>query len=129
MSDTTIQCACSEDYGPCEDHAEVLAQREGARTRTADELAAVFISDAADLTRNGQEPGHDDSDAYATMLRYWQECPAGGWWDGENKSGYTYSEELHDASATAEGWLADIDAMVWQEDGYVIFRITGGPLA
>lgn len=42
-------CECDEDYGPCEAHIEVLVQREGGNTRTADELNSVFISDAVDL--------------------------------------------------------------------------------
>ena len=42
-------CECSEDDGPCENHIEVLTQREGGNTRTADELNSLFISEAVDL--------------------------------------------------------------------------------
>lgn len=40
---------CSEEYGPCDTHGETVVSREGASTRTADELQSMFIADAVDL--------------------------------------------------------------------------------
>ena len=42
-------CDCSDKYGPCELHGETLVQREGASTRTADELVLVLCHDLVDL--------------------------------------------------------------------------------
>lgn len=48
MSDD-FGCECSEEYGVCELHGEVLVQREGASTRTADELIRVLCHDLVAL--------------------------------------------------------------------------------
>lgn len=55
-----IKCECSDEYGPCEDHGTVLAQYEGASTRTADELTYIYVLECftilgQDLTPVAQE--------------------------------------------------------------------------
>ena len=121
--DYAAECGCSEDYGPCEDHSEVLAQRDGASTRTADELLAVFISDAEDITGR-PITGHDAS---AVAAEYWDATDnAGGWVDHDRFP--DLAEALHDAAIYGAEFALPEGVCVWWEDGYVISRITGGPL-
>lgn len=121
------ECECNENYGPCEDHMNVLAQREGASSRTGAELALVFLCDVqAILEADGRGTTRIDE-----MLSYWGEDHR---WnrhmgvetlvDSENDS-----EALRDDVELAEGMLGDVGANVYWEDGYVISRTTGGPLA
>jgi len=137
MSGAT-DCECSEDYGPCSDHSEVLAQREGASTRTADELLAVFIGDVSDILgrRITERDASDVADAYWTVTDN-----AGGWIDHDHSpvvigtdveatSMDVLGEALRDAATYgAEGALSDVGAVVWWDDGYVISRTIGGPLS
>jgi len=137
MSGAT-DCECSEDYGPCEDHSEVLAKRSGASTYTSDELLAVFIGDVADIL--GRRITEHDASAVADA--YWRATDnAGGWIDHDHApvvigadveatSMDVLGEALHDAATYgAEGALSDVGAAVWWDDGYVISRVIGGPLS
>lgn len=123
------ECECSEEYGPCEDHSEVLVQREGAAIRTADELCAVFIDDASSLidaeTVRDMQPWEQRNYVAAldTAREYWEANPSGGWAEDEDMCQY-----LADAVRDIEGMLPSGVSVYW-EDGYVITRITGGPLA
>ena len=118
------ECECSEEYGPCEDHSEVLAQRDGASTRTGDELLAVFIGDAEGIIGRPIT----EWDASAVAAEYWEATDnAGGWVDHDRFP--DLAEALHDAAIYgAESALYESGASVSWEDGYVISRITGGPL-
>ncbi len=124
---SATECECSEEYGPCEDHSEVLAQREGASTRTADELLAVFIGDAIDIMEGEEDliAGALIGTWSAVADAYWKACPNGGWAPIAEGDAYTLSEELADTANVVESYLP---ALVYWEDGYVISRITGGPL-
>lgn len=124
----TTACDCSEDYGPCEAHAEVLAQREGASLRTADELCAVFIGDVdALLAEAGVTPDAGMVAAVGDAEAYWNACPSGGWAPIGGADDYPLADALRDALTFAEQSLPE-GVYVWWDDGYVISRVTGGPL-
>lgn len=119
-------CECSEDYGPCEAHCIVLAQREGASVRTADELAAVYIGDVLSLIAEAldNEASAALSMARADAERYWAVCPNGGWVPIDDED-YSLADALRDSVMVCEtyapGWT------FW-DDGFRIVRVTGGPL-
>ena len=95
-------CDDGADLGSAPHSHEIYAQREGANTRTNDELSLIFSEDVADIVPNYTMPraterpmlGTDDWDA-------WQ--------------------ELADVAETA---LADAGFSVVWNDGYVIERVT-----
>lgn len=119
----SAECECSEEYGPCENHGEELAQREGASVRTADELLAVFIGDVEGVI--GRPIAEHDASAVAA--EYWTATDnAGGWIDHDRFP--DLAEALHDAATYGAEAALPAGAHVWWEDGYVISRITGGPL-
>ncbi len=150
------ECDCTEDYGPCESHSVTLVSREGASTRTADELAAVFLDDVRDLyTDAGREA--PTGDHYLVARDYWQAvedervrererasrdggyayvsgwAPTDGTITREDGSTYTWDEgelgqALSDAISAGESDLCDIGLDITWEDGYRIYRTTGGPL-
>lgn len=127
------QCDCSEDGGACATHSETIAQRVGSSNRSADELCAVFLDDAADaLAAAGSAfpTEWDDVRALADNSESWE----GSWLRTDltvpNASeGYSASDALRDAVSAAEHALGAIGLTVEWDDGYVIMRVTGGPLA
>lgn len=40
-----MNCECSSEYGPCEQHGDTLVIRDGASQRTADQLAMGLVED------------------------------------------------------------------------------------
>lgn len=101
----------------------MLAQREGAAVRTADELAAVYIDDVLALLAD-----IGDVDAVAALsaadadaARYWDACPMGGWAPID----YSLGEALQDSVAVCESYAP---GWTYWEDGYRIVKVTGGPL-
>jgi hypothetical protein len=138
--ETMTECECSEDYGPCEDHCEVMAQRAGASTYTADELAAVFLGDVAALFEYYGRPV-PTGDHYETAAIYWEATYHDGGWAPDSGavalspvvfarwSDGDLSQWLSDAITGAESDLADLGLSVFWDDGYVISRLIGGPLA
>lgn len=116
-------CSCSEEYGPCEGHADILAQREGASLRTADELAALFLSEAAYVLEEAAETDASLTEtagrAYTIACKY---DDVQGWCDDADRS-----QALHDDASMVETWLP-AGIHVWWNDGYVIARVTAGPL-
>jgi len=115
------QCECSEDYGPCEDHCTVLAQREGASCRTADELAFVFLCDAEDILRSNSG-GAPDADRVRAMLNEysdaeWSRPDVCGWLEDAD-----VAQALHDDVNMVESWLS---AWTLWDDGYSIVVPTG----
>ena len=110
-------CAdCSEDEGPCEAHSEILAQREGASLRTGDELALVFIEDALGIDPEVLSP-------YGQMV-YGEarEALASERHIEDPETADALSDVVHQVEAYLGLWVT------WN-DGYVIARVTGGPLA
>lgn len=131
------ECDCSEEYGPCEDHSEVLAQREGASARTADELAFVFLDDVLAIVQSSDDVTKmqvraDDYRRLRNDVAYWSEDEH--WTDNHGvrwldvDRDVNAPDRLMDALYHAASVLSDIDLMSWWEDGYMIARITGGPL-
>lgn len=127
-------CDCSEDYGPCEDHAEVLAQREGASTRTADDLVYVFLADVLAIgeARGWIAPnmlGKINADRLRTAEHHWSDDDL---WDDNYGVRWLKDQDdrdaLYDDQMMAESLLGDLGLSAWWEDGYVISRVTGGPL-
>lgn len=117
------ECYCT-DEGPCESHLEVLCSREGASLHTADELCAIFIGDVEDLRHDVRPWGAAMADAVALAGDYWEAHPSGGWCEDPDMS-----QALSEAVGAAESVLAsEVGAFVWWDDGYVVGRITGGPL-
>lgn len=110
MGTRTIDCDCSDEYGPCEQHCEMLVTREGASHRTADELARVFIDDAlnlgAELSPYGQGVLEKVDAAFEA--------------DGSWITDPDLAEALRDLSFQVEQYLADL-VVTW-DDGYTIVR-------
>lgn len=134
--DTHECCECSEEYGPCEEHCEVLAQREGASTRTADDLVYVFLTDVLAIAEAWEEDNRGEGEEMPapdlTKLReavdYWGDDSR---WDDQMGCRWVREDvdaEIHDEMYVGENVLADMGLSVWWEDGYVISRVTGGPL-
>ena len=125
------ECECSEEYGPCEDHAETLVVREGASCRTADEVQLQLCTDLADLI-TGEGRALPEGVA-ATLELWWEQCEdrrhMGVSWftDNDDDNAVVSFDELIDMSDKLSGELPDLQ--IWQEDGYRITRLTGGPLA
>jgi hypothetical protein len=110
IADVCSPDPCSEEYGPCEAHGEALYIREGAAVRTGDELAVVYLLDVATLT--GVEIAPDVA-RIVESLDGWTADPAD-------------ADALQDAVDRAP---LPPDVMAVWDDGYVIYRILGGPLS
>ena len=110
-------CGCSEEYGPCEDHATVLAQREGASTRSADDLANVFMYDAWELIPTAHEKirTKELADEYAAKLDDARHMGV-AWLEGDD------AQALHDDASMVETWLPSGIMVLW-DDGYRIVRV------
>lgn len=116
------ECECSEDYGPCEDHCIVLAQREGASTRTADELSYVLIMDVIGAS---EADGLKRSDVLSPYGESVIEDVEKAWTDG---SGWLDDRELADALYDVAHQVEDAsDYWIIHDDGYVMVKVTGGP--
>lgn len=149
------ECECTEDYGPCDRHSETIVSREGASTRTADELVAVFLSDVTDLYTEAGKTA-PTGEHYLTGSDYWQAVEDERVRERERASrdgGYAYvsgwaptdgtitredgtvvtwedgdmSQWLSDAISAGESDLCDIGWSITWDDGYRIYRVTGGP--
>lgn len=115
-----LVCACdecSDEYGPCEEHGEELAQRAGASSRTADELLAVFVADVRGIREAAGLPVAelDADEARLLAIEGWADTPED-------------SEQLAELAEHAEQSLPSGVHTYW-EDGYRIVRVIGGPLA
>ena len=128
------ECECSEEYGACEEHREVIAQREGASTRTADDLVYVFLTDVLAIgeERGWLAPnmlGKVNADRLRTAVHYWENDDL--WTDnyGCRWVRDDVDAEIHDELSIGESVLADLGLTVDWEDGYVISRtLPGSPL-
>lgn len=150
-------CYCSEDDGPCEDHLDLLVSREGAAQRTADELVAVFLGDVSGLWEDARGTA-PTGDHYDLAADYWQAVSEEGDRErerAEREGGFAYvsgwapesgkitradgsvyewadgemSQALSDAIPAGESDLADLGLSVQWDDGFIVYRLTGGPLA
>lgn len=111
---TYADCPASDECDYCPEGAEfaaghkheVFETRDGAASRTADELADVFL---------------DAVEHYAAPWKRPEYCPRDvvGWLDDPDAS-----QALSDCIALGEGALTDVGLSVEWEDGYVIERVT-----
>ena len=113
------ECECSEEYGPCVQHGEVLAQREGASVRTADELCVMFILDAlscgAELSPYGADVlARADANLAANER-------SGVAWFSNDEDGQSLADEVRSLVDQVESTL---DAVTYWEDGYQIVRLS-----
>jgi hypothetical protein len=124
------ECTCSEEYGPCEFHADTLIVREGASLRTADELGHEFLTDVAAVL--GAWPSDDYRDAATRIgnaLADNRSEMGTAWLPATETDSYSLADLLADTQSAAESALSAAGLSVYWEDGYRIMRITGGPLA
>lgn len=115
----TTSCDCSDEYGPCENHAEILVVREGASTRTADELVWQLIDDLVYLGGELSPWGREVFDEAASAL--FEEdygSPGVNWIDPATHEGLAQS--LYDVAWQLESSMPDL--VVSHNDGYVIMR-------
>ena len=117
-------CYCTEEYGPCEYHAETLVQREGASQRTADELRSLFIDDAVSVGAELSPYGKDALSRINANLNANRSPYGTAWLDDDS-----LSDELGGLVNAMETELYTLGLSVYWEDGYTIVRITGGPLS
>lgn len=103
-------CDCTYDYGVCDKHGTVLAQREGASARTTDELCALFLADAATLV-------DAERIAQATALAGTYSDVTGWCEDADT------AESLYDAVYMVESWLR-IGIVTFWDDGYRIVQVS-----
>jgi hypothetical protein len=121
-----IECECSEEYGPCEDHSELMVSREGASLRTADELQSQFIHDAVSLGAELSPYGKDvlsRADAAMTV-----EGPMSNWLP-DDEEGYALRDDLGTVANQVETELYTLGYSTYWDDGFRVLKITGGPLA
>lgn len=113
----TIECECSDEYGPCEDHRVLLAQYEGSSLRTADELTYIYVLECFAIL------GQELTPVAADVLRR-VELAGGheGWIDtGDQDSDAILSEELRDLAWEME---STIGAWTIWDDGFRIVEPT-----
>jgi hypothetical protein len=90
---------------------DVIITRDGASSRTADELMAVFIMDVDDLRGEGlRTPAMGQDMELAAKVEGWLDDPDD-------------SQALHDAVMDWEGYLSEAGYSVAWDDGYVIWRV------
>lgn len=115
---TENTCGCTDEYGPCDAHGDILIVRDGASVRTADESAVLFIEDACSLGA-ALSPYGDDVLKRANEALEANRSQASGvaWLDDEG---------LHDEVMTVYGQveteLATLGIYTYQQDGYWMVR-------
>lgn len=124
MEDFT--CDCSEEFGPCEDHSELLVSREGASLRTADELSVLFIQDAVSLGVELSVWGKETL-GYAQGDLSDNESMGVAWFSDNEAE--RIQDEIGTLQWQVESELATLGYSVYWEDGFRILKVTGGPLA
>ena len=121
----TNECECSEEYGPCEQHSELLVSREGSSLRTGDELLSVFIDDAVSLGAELSPYGKDI--VFRADAAMQVSGPMSNWLP-DTEEGYELRDALQTVANQVETELYTLGYSVYWEDGYRIVKITGGPL-
>jgi hypothetical protein len=107
---TDYVCDCSDEFGPCEAHGTVLAQRVGSSNRSADELSLVYLNDALDIDPECLSP-------YGRQIK--AEAEAADAWEGSWLKDPDLADALRDVTDQVESYL---DAWTVWGDGYVIVR-------
>lgn len=126
MTDNVTSCDCDDEY-PCEQHFDAVVIREGASLHTADESLALFVDDAVSLGAELSPWGKGVMTVAWRLLREHESL--GVAWLPDNDSGEVTRDELVNLSDQMETELHTLGYRVFRNDGYVIGKITGGPLA
>jgi hypothetical protein len=121
-----LECYCSEEFGPCDLHCEVLVSREGASHRTSDELLSVFIDDAVALGAAISSYGRDIVSRADSAMQV--DGPMSNWLP-DTEEGYELRDALQTVANQMETELYTLGYSIYWEDGYRVVKITGGPLA
>ena len=128
-NDGNCKCECDEEYGPCEDHCTVLVQREGASTRTADDLLYVYLCDVVDLIadQTGDENvlspwGEDVLERAGALLD--QNDHYGCRWLPEDEGEQMY-DEMTTLQYQLEASVSTLDQTIWTtwNDGFWIVEV------
>ena len=113
---TTIDCECSEEFGPCEQHGEQLAQREGASTRTGDELTMVLIDDLQSVGAELSVWGKQELTRLESALEASRDPVSGCAWFNDPDD----ADAAVSLADQLEAYVADL--WVIHDDGYRIVR-------
>ena len=114
-------CDCSPEYGPCENHGEAIVIREGASTRTADELTMVLIGDLVGIGCELSAWGKAEYARLSAQLEHDRDPHSGCAW---------FESESDQAAANDLAWQLECSGempdrtMLVREDGYVIYQLT-----
>ncbi len=113
-------CDCSDEYGPCEEHCEVLVVREGASLRTADELALVRCDDCLEVgIYDAADPRRGDlTRLWAALALSRDSTSACAWFDDPDDA-----QEARELTDSLESDLPE-DVRLYSDDGYQIVRLT-----
>lgn len=116
-------CDCSEDDGPCHLHSETVVSGAGASAYSADEVVRNFLTDAVALLADAGKTVPDSvSEILAELDR--PEVWDGSWLADADRADWA----RHQADHAAADALADIGLSVDWDEGYRVYRLTGGPL-
>lgn len=97
---------------------DIVVTRAGSSNRTADELAAVFIIDVAELAGMTDDGGITEDQPENLKEDYTLACTVEGWCDDPDNS-----QALSDAVRDWESILCDAGYSVDWDDGYSIYRV------
>lgn len=114
----TEWCASSVECDYCDDGADIAEShrhllyvtREGASSRTADDLAQTFLFDVAEIVTAYDVPAELAALEFSYPMNAWCEDPDD-------------AQALADECLTAESALGDVGLYVTWSDGYVIERV------
>ncbi len=116
LAAATIECECSEEYGPCEKHCDILVIRDGASSHTADELTLLLVSDLVDLGVTLTSAQNDTYTYLTSKLHDNRDAHTGTAWFSDPDDAEA-AVDLSDAvQANTEGLYIN------QDDGYTIVR-------
>lgn len=126
------KCDCDPgEMLPCEQHMDVIAQREGASARTADDLLGVWVYDALSVDGVEVSPwGQSVIDSYEAALA--SNDSHGCRWLPDGDEGEGLRDDMETLRSQLESSLASLDQPVYThwDDGYVMYRISDdSPLA
>ena len=116
MTDHTITCGCSYEFGPCENHADYLVIREGASLHTANELSLLLADDLRDCGVVFSDDQTRRYDELSKRLSAAENPTSGCAWFAEDDDAQAAHELAYELEIQADGlWMLS-------DDGYVIVR-------
>lgn len=122
-------CDCADEYGPCEDHGTVIVRREGASTRTADDLLYVYLCDVVDVIADATEgetvlsPWGADVLERAGALLDQNESMGVRWFPEDESEGIM--GELDTLRYQLDASMGSLDQTIWSfwNDGFWIVEV------